>query len=866
MGPIVMLCSAKTGVNAYFAILRLPHLTSESKMPPIWRARRSREQSLQEGRHLDSRTALTQRRLKVFLSYSTGDRRVVRRLYRRLKADGFDAWLDQENLAPGDDWKKTIEDEVRATDAMAVCISRGSVNKEGFLNREIKIALDEADLRQPGRILIIPVKLQEVEVPRQLRDFHWADLPQSRGYERLVRALNEHACKLGAQAGAASKTRKELLKEWTRAHLVVLLAGLSVVAAVLGVMAYKYYEMRGQYRREALRLDQEGIQNLQSFNTEEAVTSFTSAVTADPGNAAHRANLALALAERGKILQAKEEAKRALEGRKGLGEKDRLWVEGVENEVNWRLQLARDSYNVGWSQYKDREAKLRLARIQVLSGQASTALDSLNELKASTSGGSDPRIDYERAQAADAEQNYAAEVDMLAGILQEHPKEKDPLVAAVALSQKCWASSYTATDSKEVADAEKLCADASEIFLAKGDRLGSARAQTRLANMLADSDDKQVQQSAKELYDTALGLAREVDSKIDQAGVHQNLANWYINRGDYESAQSEYQSSLNLFIKIGYKQGEAELRNNWGTRLIDSCQYPQALAKFEESRSAFEYTNSETGKATAAYNIALMQFMTGDLEHAYPGLVSALRAAEKINLKTELPNWRSTLAELYLAQNNPKLSEECFRRRNCDASVEVQDGDGGTIGLTRAAGRGVALAKIERNQVQEAIGMMQAQLREIKKQPPKDIDQEEEAQAIDVLVRALLAKEEASRLPEAKRYLDDTPSLDIQDCRTKWSLAIDGARASAREGEYDQALRNLHNVEMQANDKKVPGHEFEAALAQAETHFRAGRLAEAEKKAVQVRDDPRAKAYLLIQAKVDTLLKKIASQQKRKGA
>jgi Tfp pilus assembly protein PilF len=811
---------------------------------------------------LDSPTALTQRRLKVFLSYSTGDQRVVRRLYRRLKADGFDAWLDQENLAPGDDWKKTIEDEVRTTDAMVVCISRGSVNKEGFLNREIKIALDEADLRLPGRILIIPVKLQEVEVPRQLRDFHWADLPQSRGYERLVRALNEHACRLGAQAGAASKTRKELLKEWTRAHLVVLLAGLSVAAAVLGVIAYKYYEMRGQYRREALRLDQEGIQNLQSLNTQEAEISFGRAVTADPGNAVHRANLALALAERGKILEAKAEAKKALEGRNGLAEKDRLWVEGVENEVNWRLQAARDSYNVGWSQYKDREAKLRLARIQVLSGQASTALDSLNELKASTSGAPDARIDYERAQAADAEQNYVAEVDMLAGILQEHPKEKDPLIAAVALSQKCWASSHTATDPKEVADAEKLCSDASEIFLAKGDRLGSARAQTRLANMLADSENKQTQLSAKELYGTALRLVSEVGSKIDEAGVHQNLANWYINQGDYDSAQSEYESSLKIFVKIGSKQGEAELRNNWGTKLIDSCQYPQALAKFGESRAAFEDTNSETGKATVAYNIALMQFMTGDLEHAYPGLVNALRAAEKISLRTDEPNWRGTLAELYLAQNNPKLSEECFRGRNCDASVEVQETDEAASGLPMAAGRGVALAKIERNQVQEAIEMMQAQLREIRKQSEIDIDQEEEAQTIDVLVRALLANEGSSRLSEAKKYLDETPSLDIQDCRTKWSLAIDGARASAREGEYDQALRNLHNVEMQANDKKVPGHEFEAALAQAETHFRAGRLAKAEKKAVQVRDDPRAKAYSLIQAKVDTLLKKIAAQRK----
>jgi len=161
---------------------------------------------------------------------------------------------------------------------------------------------------------------------------------------------------------------------------------------------------------------------------------------------------------------------------------------------------------------------------------------------------------------------------------------------------------------------------------------------------------------------------------------------------------------------------------------------------------------------------------------------------------------------------------------------------------------------------------MQTQLREIKKQSQRDIDQEEEAQTIDVLVRALLANVGSPRSAEARKYLDETPSLDIQDCRTKWSLAIDGARASAGEGEYDQALRNLHNVEIQANDKKMPGHEFEAALAQAEANLRTGRLSDAERKAAQVRNDPRAKAYLLIQAKVDALLKKVAAQQKRTGA
>jgi tetratricopeptide (TPR) repeat protein len=821
---------------------------------------------MEGGESLNSRPAVTKRRLKVFLCHSTDDKRIVRRLYRRLKADGFQVWLDEEDLGPGDDWKKAIEDEVRKTDAMVVCISRGSVNKEGFLNKEIKIALDEADLKPQGKILIIPTKMEEVEVPRQFREFHWANLRVSKGYERLVGSLNERAIALDLAEGVASKTKKELLKEWTRVHLAAVLVGFSVTAILLGVVSYKLYEIRRQYRLEAAHQNQEGLESLQLFDPEQAEFSFGKAATADPENAVYQANLALVLSERGKILDAKAAAKKALEGRKRLAEKDRLWVEGAENEVNWRLAAARDSYNVGWSQYKDKEAKLRLARIQVVSGQASTALDSLNELKASASGSPDARIDYLRAQAADAEQDYKAEVDMLTKILEEHPKEKDPLVAATALSQKCWALSHLATQPEEIVSAEGLCLEAKTIFEANGDRLGSARAQTRLANMLADSDDKQTKTSAKAFYESALDLSSAVESKIDQAGVHQNLANWYINQGDYESAQHEYEKALKNYVEIEYKQGEAELKNNWGTKLIDSCQYEQALAKFKDSQKDFGDTNSEIGKATATYNLSLMLFMTGDLEHTSSGLISALGTAKKIHLNTEEPKWRGTLAELYLAQDNPKLSEECFRGRDCGPGVELPEPAEETHEMSRAGQRGVALAQIESNRTQEARDTMRAQLREIKMQPEKDRDQEEEGQAIDVLVRALLAPGNKSALVEAKKYLADAPSLDIQDCRTKWSLAIDAARVSALEGEYEQALNNLHNVEEQANDKKVPGHEFEAVLAQAETNLRAGRLSDAEMKAGQVRDDHRAKVYSLIQKKADALLKKIAAQQKQIGS
>ena len=40
------------------------------------------------------------RKLKVFLCHSSGDKVTVRDLYKRLQADGFEPWLDEERFAP----------------------------------------------------------------------------------------------------------------------------------------------------------------------------------------------------------------------------------------------------------------------------------------------------------------------------------------------------------------------------------------------------------------------------------------------------------------------------------------------------------------------------------------------------------------------------------------------------------------------------------------------------------------------------------------------------------------------------------------------------------------------------------------------
>jgi formylglycine-generating enzyme required for sulfatase activity len=139
----------------------------------------------------------TPRRLKIFLCHASGDKPAVRDLYRRLCAAGFDPWLNEEKLLPGQDWQLEIPQAVRSSDAVIVCLSSRAVTKRGYVQKEIRYALDVADEQPEGAIFLIPLRLERCDVPHRLRRWQWVDLFHEKGYERLLRALRARAESLG---------------------------------------------------------------------------------------------------------------------------------------------------------------------------------------------------------------------------------------------------------------------------------------------------------------------------------------------------------------------------------------------------------------------------------------------------------------------------------------------------------------------------------------------------------------------------------------------------------------------------------------------------------------------------------------------
>ncbi|MEW6401239.1 MAG: SUMF1/EgtB/PvdO family nonheme iron enzyme [Chloroflexota bacterium] len=139
------------------------------------------------------------RPLRVFLCHASQDKPAVWKLYRYLKQHGVNPWLDQEDLLPGEDWEVEIPKAIDASDVILVCLSKNSVNKEGMVQKEITFALDKALEKPEGTIFVVPVKLEECEMPRRLTRYQWVDLSRSDGRKRLLMGLNRRVNDLGPE-------------------------------------------------------------------------------------------------------------------------------------------------------------------------------------------------------------------------------------------------------------------------------------------------------------------------------------------------------------------------------------------------------------------------------------------------------------------------------------------------------------------------------------------------------------------------------------------------------------------------------------------------------------------------------------------
>lgn len=122
---------------------------------------------------------------KVFISYAKEDIEVAKNLYEYLTEQHLDPWLDKMKLLPGQDWDYEIRKALKEADFIVLLLSKTSVAKRGYVQREYKLALQYCEEKLPSDIYIIPCKIDDCEVPDALGKYQWIELVKVKDEDAL---------------------------------------------------------------------------------------------------------------------------------------------------------------------------------------------------------------------------------------------------------------------------------------------------------------------------------------------------------------------------------------------------------------------------------------------------------------------------------------------------------------------------------------------------------------------------------------------------------------------------------------------------------------------------------------------------------
>ena len=120
---------------------------------------------------------------RIFLSYSSKDRVFVENIARKLSSDGFSVWYDDWEIHIGDSIVDKINKGISASDFLIIVLSKNSMN-----SRWVKKELNAATIKEVNSrgAYIIPVLLEECEIPSLLVDTKYADFSKNPEYAYTV--------------------------------------------------------------------------------------------------------------------------------------------------------------------------------------------------------------------------------------------------------------------------------------------------------------------------------------------------------------------------------------------------------------------------------------------------------------------------------------------------------------------------------------------------------------------------------------------------------------------------------------------------------------------------------------------------------
>jgi len=138
--------------------------------------------------------------MTVFLSYAQQDLEWARELRSHLLEAGLEAWIDDDEILPGDNWRKRMGSALESSDALLVLISPASV-RSASLRRDLQFALGSEKFERK----VIPVIIEPAaEMPWILNQFRSVSGEPEQAARQVAEILQPTA-PVGSLAGAGTR-------------------------------------------------------------------------------------------------------------------------------------------------------------------------------------------------------------------------------------------------------------------------------------------------------------------------------------------------------------------------------------------------------------------------------------------------------------------------------------------------------------------------------------------------------------------------------------------------------------------------------------------------------------------------------------
>jgi DNA-binding winged helix-turn-helix (wHTH) protein/tetratricopeptide (TPR) repeat protein len=586
----------------------------------------------------------------------------------------------------------------------------------------------------------------------------------------------------------------------------------------------------------AARLYTEGLAKLRVFEALAARDLLQQAVAAEPRFPGAHAALSSAWFQLGYEIQAKDEARRALDLSGNLSHEESLSIEAQYRELSHEWPKTIELYSALADLFPDDlDYGLRLAKAQDKADARREALKTLELYRKLPSPlGDDPRIDLAEGEVLNGLGEFKRAQEVAAAAGEKGKTRHARLVLAQARRTQGWALERLGN----LDDASAGMAEAKVLFASAGDFRHSADTLLGSGNVSYAKGDYE---EARRQFEEALLIYHKIGSEPASVRAIEDIGNAFYEEGKLDEAKTYYNRELHIAREVGDRWGVSSAQGNMANVLDGLGDLAGAQKMQEQALQFFQEVGDKRAMGSTEGNLGAVLEEQGDLAGAAQHYQQGLQLDREIGFREGQGYKLVDLANVLLDQDDLKSAREKAEQA-LTLRKELKENV-----LVATCLIQIARLSLEEGQSTDAENSASESVRQLKDAHAPELS----ASAYSVLALAQVANGKPADAQSSARFAASL-AAKTSNRTTQFDAAIAGARVGAALGRFAEARKELAPVLSQASKFGYALYLFEARLTQGQIALKSGPVTTAIAQLTALEKDARAKGFLLIARKAAT--------------